>query len=1100
MLGEEDSDHLLVHLQDCESCQQSLETIDGGGGEDTFIRELRGATGGSGNDSILSEPEFRSATAKALAALAKMDEFAADISLPYTIGEYEIVESIGRGGMGRVFLGRHTKLGRKVAVKVLAQHRRWDQRMHDRFETEMRAIGGLNHPNIVVAHDARDVDGVAVLVTEYVEGLDGSDLLKRKGRLSIPNACRIAAELCKALDYIAEKKLIHRDVKPSNVMIDDSGNVKLLDLGLARIQTVDGETEFTATGQAMGTADYVAPEQINDARNVDARADLYGLGCTLYKLLAGRAPFAGDEYATTYAKMNAHVSQSPQRLSQFREEVPRELESLVHRMLEKKPADRPESAKEAQTILRKFATGSELGALIKEARTLPRSKQHFDKSNKGSVETKAMPQTLISFCNRIPWWATLASLLAAFGAGMLMQIAVTVEKQDGSKADVVIPDGSTAIVDAEGNITIKLASGGEGAIASNNVEYENKAEKDGPFSDVELAGAPLKVIFQGVPIDESATAAKPGDQMDIVTHAQMVRGRFVPQLLIAQADLASMRQEKSEFGIYTTTSVADFILDKKSRGRVKDAWDRNLFARAVLHDENNILKSDRYHLQGVWSGRLPNDVAFAIAFVNNRVVFFYPNGNGLAAKFEVESTGKPGKARLLRVIGSKGNTSLSDEWDGSEFWFEESNQLSPDTLFIACSSVRGVITRMTRVKNARNNAELAATLFLKNLKNEPVRISLNVQNPFDAEKIELKDIEYDKTPLVTNHEFVAVEVVSDPRGVDALNVTLNEFAGDKMRLFTSQNVGSKLVVVMDGNVVCAPRINSEIGSNLMLEGDFTKEQLLEISRDSIPMSRIDRQNASEQNLRDLGTGLFNYESRYQKFPASRHKAKSWKHPFSWRVAILPYIDEEKLYSQFRFDEPWDSDHNLKVAKAMPEVFRLPGDAPDSYHTHYLAVSNRRTIIAIDKPVGFGQITDGTSSTVMLIQAEKKAVWTQPDDFEITDDSIDELVTQTDPLFTLLMGDGSVHTIRRDKLTAGELKSALLRDDGNYFDYEKLLGSENLFLDSSSTFIDLEFPKLSEDEVDKMRVQEGLPIDVPTEFRNVAPSLDKIDVPLKDQRR
>ena len=289
--------------------------------------------------SIMPNPSFGFAMAKALASLANANGDDAEFSLPKTIGEYEIVKPIGRGGMGRVFLGRHTKLGRQVAIKVLAQHRRWDQTMHDRFEAEMKAIGGLNHPNVVAAHDARDVDGVAVLVTEYVEGLDGSELLKRKGRLCIADACQIAMDVCNALGYVADKNLVHRDVKPSNIMIDHDGIVKLLDLGLARIETLDGEPEFTATGQALGTADYIAPEQVNDARNVDARTDLYGLGCTLYKMISGQAPFASDQFVSPFAKMNAHVSQEPTRLSAIREDVPPEFGVTGSQIASERPGE-----------------------------------------------------------------------------------------------------------------------------------------------------------------------------------------------------------------------------------------------------------------------------------------------------------------------------------------------------------------------------------------------------------------------------------------------------------------------------------------------------------------------------------------------------------------------------------------------------------------------------------------------------------------------------------------------------------------------------------------------------------------------------------------
>ena len=480
-LAEEDSDQLMIHLQDCQACQLNLETMDGT--EDTFISQLRGSASEFENDPLQAEAEFRSATVKALAALAHADDTEAEISLPQKIGEYEIVRPIGRGGMGRVFLGRHTKLSRQVAIKVLAQHRRWDQRMHQRFEAEMRAIGGLNHPNIVAAYDARDVDGIAVLVTEYVEGLDGSDLMKRKGRLEIANACKIGVEVCKALQYVAQKNLVHRDIKPSNVMVDDNGQVKLLDLGLARIQSVDGNDEFTATGQAMGTADYVAPEQINDGRNVDGRTDLYGLGCTLYKLIAGRAPFAIAEFATPFAKMNAHVSETPAKLSSLRADVPAELESLIHQMLQKDPANRPASAEEVASRLQPHAQTADLVSMVEIARTLPATKHRFEQATDSRVEAKPAAEPKGFFSRGLPLWATIAAGLAAVVAGMLLQIAITIEKPDGTKASVMIPDGSTAVIDDEGNITVQLAGGGSGVIQQENVTHPDAPtvdDTDGP--------------------------------------------------------------------------------------------------------------------------------------------------------------------------------------------------------------------------------------------------------------------------------------------------------------------------------------------------------------------------------------------------------------------------------------------------------------------------------------------------------------------------------------------------------------------------------------------------------------------------------------------
>ncbi|MCA8973054.1 MAG: serine/threonine protein kinase, partial [Planctomycetes bacterium] len=172
------------------------------------------------------------------------------------------------------------KLGREVAVKLIASHRLNSPQAAKRFEAEMRAVGQLSHPSIVVAHDAREVDGVAVLVTEYIAGLDLAEVVRRTGPLSIPDACEILRLVAQALDYIAAQGFVHRDVKPSNIMLSAKGQLKILDLGLARYVNQEDAGGMTGTGQIMGTIDYASPEQISASHDVDLRSDVYSLGCT----------------------------------------------------------------------------------------------------------------------------------------------------------------------------------------------------------------------------------------------------------------------------------------------------------------------------------------------------------------------------------------------------------------------------------------------------------------------------------------------------------------------------------------------------------------------------------------------------------------------------------------------------------------------------------------------------------------------------------------------------------------------------------------------------------------------------------------------------
>ena len=491
-LPEEQSDELILHLRECESCQTEMETLDESG--DTFVQQLKSVSSETPNE-FLSEDDCRVASARALAALANAETDGTLGRIPKMIGEYEIIRPIGRGGMGQVYLGRHTKLGRQVAVKVIANHRRWDERTQNRFASEMKNIGGLNHPNIVAAHDAREVDGLAVLVTEFVDGMDVSEIVKRNGQLSVADACKITEAVCKALEYIDEQGLVHRDIKPSNIMIDKLGTVKLLDLGLARLQSVqpDGVGEFTATGQAVGTADYVSPEQINQDPNLDTRTDIYGLGCTLYKLLSGSAPFVGPEYPTAFAKMNAHVDQVPASIGHHRNDLPKGMVKLVDQMLLKKPDQRPQSAKEVaeriEKIHGKLSSKGDLKTLVQESLVKPAvADQSSHKASTNKVPSKtALKETSPGFFNRNPWAAAIAAGAAALVLGIWFGITITVKKPDGTISKIVVPDGSSVVIDAAGNVDVQLADG-KGSFHIDKANVEDKRPGIGNTSDESSAG------------------------------------------------------------------------------------------------------------------------------------------------------------------------------------------------------------------------------------------------------------------------------------------------------------------------------------------------------------------------------------------------------------------------------------------------------------------------------------------------------------------------------------------------------------------------------------------------------------------------------------
>lgn len=314
------------------------------------------------------------------------DDFSLCAGGPFRLRDYELLSRLGSGGMGTVYEARHLKLGRLVAVKVLPSARTQDLAAIARFQREMLAAGGLDHPNIVRAFDAGEVDGKHFLVMELIDGMNLSDVLRVHGPLDVADACEIARQVAVGLEYAHSLGLIHRDIKPSNIMLSRSSStniVKILDLGLARIlsqsATVDSDVstmptatppthateELTHSHQLLGTPDYMAPEQCRPkSKNVDIRADIYSLGSTLYKLLSNTAPYSGPNYNTVAKKLHGLMHDPVPRLEERRPSLPLELVAIVHKMMHADPDKRFATPGEVAQELAVFTAGHNLSRLV----------------------------------------------------------------------------------------------------------------------------------------------------------------------------------------------------------------------------------------------------------------------------------------------------------------------------------------------------------------------------------------------------------------------------------------------------------------------------------------------------------------------------------------------------------------------------------------------------------------------------------------------------------------------------------------------------------------------------------------------------------------
>jgi hypothetical protein len=279
---------------------------------------------------------------------------------------YEILGELGRGGMAIVYKARQLSLRRVVAVKVVALNRAGERGVVARFHQERLLSARLAHPNLVQAYDAGQVAGLPYFVMEFIDGASLAQLVERGGPLPVAEACEAARQAALGLQHIHENGLVHRDVKPSNLMVTPGGRVKVLDLGLARLLGDPAEEgALTAHGHFLGTLDYVAPEQCTDSRSVDVRADVYSLGCTLYHLLAGQPPFAAPAYDSAFQKMKAHVEARVPPLGERRPDVPGPLAAALERMLAKGREGRFATPAEAAAALGPFAAGADLPGLLR---------------------------------------------------------------------------------------------------------------------------------------------------------------------------------------------------------------------------------------------------------------------------------------------------------------------------------------------------------------------------------------------------------------------------------------------------------------------------------------------------------------------------------------------------------------------------------------------------------------------------------------------------------------------------------------------------------------------------------------------------------------
>jgi serine/threonine-protein kinase len=1050
---------LQHHLDKCEACSTVLHQLAGG---DAWRRETAAMLVTDDLDKALRARDEWSNVDFTVEHLEPADE----PNLLGRLGGYDVLEIIGRGGMGVVIKAFDPELKRLVAIKVLSPNLAQSSLARKRFTREAQAAAAVVHPNVMAIHNVQPNGPLPFLIMPLVAGESLAQRLAARGRLELRETLRIGMQAAAALAAAHEQGLVHRDVKPANILLEKGvERVVLTDFGLARAAD---DVSMTRWGIISGTPQYMSPEQAR-GETLDGRSDLFSLGCVLYEMATGVSPFRADSMMATLRRL---IDDSPRAMSSLNSELPPWFISIVQRLLEKEPSRRFASAKEVNELLEgclahvQQPTNVPLPDLLISLReTHSLTPSQVGKTNgmlrseisRPGADTRSLLRRKLGTKGAVAMLSILGICLFAVGVvetsppdisgrwsgedwGQVTLAATAAGEYTGTFSDTVSKqpgklslrwsrierrfNGTWSEGEARfGQLSIRVTDGEiRGALTTDAASTVNPATprladltwkrgNGGLAHDAPVALSPVTppkpAVVLATPyyvVPDSPNAGMPPGPANVSPPGYRPGTESPNPGETAPGALVMRWQSMSGYPTQNMPSTAPEMPNRFSSTQpVPPSASVSITPIKKFSAADAVLSESLTRQEGAWTATLKAPETLRLFEVTD------PKADACRVFYRAKLRTQDFKGQVYlemwcRIPG-KGefySRGLDNALNGSTGW------VSCETPFTLDAGQRPDLIRLNVM------AKGTGTVMVKD-------VELFISKEATPASVQYYLLQKNGIAPVNPHAIPKLPpALSGP--FDAPSAATNE--GEIRAAQELQLAKARLAQAKAAGAIQVDEANSLVAA---AEATYRATFAGEAGR------RIQSQN----NMRQIALAVLNYESAYNRLPPAYLADKNGKPLLSWRVAILPFIEQDALYQKFHLDEPWDSEHNKKLINSAVAVYRSPASKNKPGMTNYLTIRGKDTVFPGKDSIKIMDIVDGTSNTIMVVEADdSKAVpWTKPDDLNYDEKSpaagLGGLFTGG---FNAVLCDGSSRFL--PSTTKAEMLRRLFnRNDGEVIDWE-----------------------------------------------------------------